>query len=177
MLFTEKSPSLEQYCCTKRLAESLFELCHTRSIAPCLRTQRAPLPLESLKNLEQAATEFPNLVQSMLSSDIPEYKTLANTTLEWRSEILAHFLSPYTNGFTERTYTKIKLLKRIGYRIPSFQKLRNRILSYNEISSPQISILLLMPHQNICTRDEKKTYLAWFFFRIFEKPLVKPPSR
>ncbi|HEU4962447.1 MAG TPA: transposase [Bacilli bacterium] len=61
---------------------------------------------------------------------IPEYKTLANTMLAWRTEILAYFLYPYTNGFTEGTKTKIKLLKRIGYGIPSFQKLRNRILSY-----------------------------------------------
>lgn len=82
------------------------------------------------KSLERAATEFPNLIQSMLSSDIPEYKTLANTMLAWRTEILAYFLYPYTNGFTEGTNTKIKLLKRIGYGIPSFQKLRNRILSY-----------------------------------------------
>jgi transposase len=82
------------------------------------------------KSLERAATEFPNLVQAMLSSDIPEYKTLARTLLAWRSEILAYFMYPYTNGFTEGTNTKIKLLKRIGYGIPSFQKLRNRILSY-----------------------------------------------
>lgn len=82
------------------------------------------------KSLERATTEFPNLVQAMLSSDIPEYKTLANTMLAWRTEILAYFLYPYTNGFTEGTNTKIKLLKRIGYGIPSFQKLRNRILSY-----------------------------------------------
>lgn len=83
------------------------------------------------KDLERATTEFPNLIQAMLSSDIPEYKTLANTMLAWRSEILAYFLYPYTNGFTEGTNTKIKLLKRIGYGIPSFQKLRNRILSYS----------------------------------------------
>lgn len=82
------------------------------------------------KSLERATREFPNLVQAMLSSDIPEYKTLANTMLAWRREILAYFLYPYTNGFTEGTNTKIKLLKRIGYGIPSFQKLRNRILSY-----------------------------------------------
>lgn len=81
-------------------------------------------------SLERAAAEFPNLVQAMLSSDIPEYKTLANTMLAWRAEILAYFLYSYTNGFTEGTNTKIKLLKRIGYGIPSFQKLRNRILSY-----------------------------------------------
>lgn len=30
------------------------------------------------KSLERATTEFPDLVQAMLSSDIPEYKTLAN---------------------------------------------------------------------------------------------------
>jgi hypothetical protein len=42
-----------------------------------------------LTNLEQATTEFPNLIQAMLSSDVPEYKTLANTMLAWRSEILA----------------------------------------------------------------------------------------
>lgn len=83
------------------------------------------------KTLERAATEFPNLIQAMLSSDIPEYKTLAKTMLAWRSEILAYFLYRYTNGFTEGTNTKIKLLKRIGYGIPSFQKLRNRILSYS----------------------------------------------
>lgn len=82
------------------------------------------------KSLERATTDFPNLVQAMLSSDIPEYKTLANTMLAWRTEILAYFLYPYTNGFTEGTNTKIKLLKRIGYGIPSFKKLRNRILSY-----------------------------------------------
>ena len=82
------------------------------------------------KSLERATTEFPDLVQAMLSSDIPEYKTLANTMLAWRTEILAYFLYPFTNGFTEGTNTKIKLLKRIGYGIPSFQKLRNRILSY-----------------------------------------------
>jgi transposase len=82
------------------------------------------------KSLERAATEFPNLVQAMMSSEIPEYKTLAQTMLAWQSEILAYFLYPYTNGFTEGTNTKIKLLKRIGYGIPSFQKLRNRILLY-----------------------------------------------
>jgi transposase len=82
------------------------------------------------KSLERAATEFPNLIQAMLSSEIPEYETLAHTLLAWRTEILAYFLYPYTNAFTEGTNTKIKLLKRIGYGIPSFQKLRNRILSF-----------------------------------------------
>ena len=51
------------------------------------------------KSLERATTEFPDLVQAMLSSDIPEYKTLANMMLAWRTEILAYFLYPYTNGF------------------------------------------------------------------------------
>lgn len=58
----------------------------------------------------------------MQSSVIPEYETLANTLLAWCSEITTYFLYHYD------TNTKIKLLKRIRFGIPTFQKLINLIL-------------------------------------------------
>jgi hypothetical protein len=104
-------------------AERFHEVSLVEGCWHLLRAQEA-LTDRQIKHVEA------NLIQAMLSSEIPEYETLAHTLLAWRTEILAYFLFPYTNAFTEGTNTKFKLLKRIRYGIPSFQKLRNRILSF-----------------------------------------------
>jgi len=60
--------------------------------------------------------------------DIQEFMDLAVTFSNWRVEILNSFSYPYSNGFTEGYNNKIKVIKRIGFGAPNFERFRRRIL-------------------------------------------------
>lgn len=46
----------------------------------------------------------------------------------WEKYILNAFECPYSNGFTERSNNKIKVIKRNGYGFLNFENFRNKIL-------------------------------------------------
>ena len=46
----------------------------------------------------------------------------------WRSELLAYFDEPTTNGYAEGVTNKIKVIKRRAYGLPTFNGFRQRVL-------------------------------------------------
>ena len=62
------------------------------------------------------------------SCNLPEFVTCRETLFQWLTPVLNSFLTPFTNGFTEGTNNKIKVLKRNAYGVRNFQRFRARIL-------------------------------------------------
>lgn len=62
------------------------------------------------------------------NSGVPEFASVATTFVRWSKEILNSFDYPYTNGYTEGCNNKIKVLKRVGYGMPNFDRFRRRIM-------------------------------------------------
>ena len=62
------------------------------------------------------------------NSDLPRFVFVSLTMNNWITGILNSFETSYTNGFTEGTNNKIKVLKRNAYGYRNFNRFRNRIL-------------------------------------------------
>jgi transposase len=56
------------------------------------------------------------------------FEKCARMAINWSEEILSYFDHPYTNGFTEGTNNKIKVIKRNAFGFKRFRYFRNRIL-------------------------------------------------
>ena len=63
-----------------------------------------------------------------MNYDLPEFENVAKTFSRWSKEILNSFDYPYTNGYTEGCNNKIKVLKRVAYGMPNFDRFRSRIM-------------------------------------------------
>lgn len=61
-------------------------------------------------------------------ANLSEFNACLDTFTRWSKEILAAFDCGFSNGFTEGTNNKIKVLKRISYGVKNFNRFRNRIL-------------------------------------------------
>lgn len=62
------------------------------------------------------------------SSGLEEFKRCKETLFNWLTPVLNSFATPYTNGFTEGSNNKIKVLKRNAFGLRNFQRMRARIL-------------------------------------------------
>ena len=80
------------------------------------------------KERNSAAKELGRWMMFAAHYDIQEFMDLAVTFSNWRVEILNSFSYPYSNGFTEGYNNKIKVIKRIGFGSPNFERFRRRIL-------------------------------------------------
>ncbi|PWL94021.1 MAG: hypothetical protein DBY08_03725 [Clostridiales bacterium] len=59
---------------------------------------------------------------------LPSFHKVSETYREWEKELLNIFSTDLLNGFTEGCNNKIKVLKRISYGMPNFERFRTRIL-------------------------------------------------
>ena len=59
---------------------------------------------------------------------LPSFHKVSETYREWEKELLNIFSTGLSNGFTEGCNNKIKVLKRISYGMPNFERFRTRIL-------------------------------------------------
>jgi transposase len=62
-----------------------------------------------IRGYRRARKAFIRLTDQMANSTLPEIKTLRSTPLRWRTEILAYFAHPITNGRTEGFNNKAKV--------------------------------------------------------------------
>ena len=68
-------------------------------------------------------------ISKCIVSNIPEFIEAAGTISRWQEYIVNSFIDErYSNGFTEGTNNKIKVIKRVGFGYKSFKLLRVRIL-------------------------------------------------
>ena len=61
-------------------------------------------------------------------SGLKEFNACLTMLTNWSEYILNAFDHPYSNGFTEGTNNKIKVIKRNAYGYRNFENFRNRIL-------------------------------------------------
>ena len=59
---------------------------------------------------------------------LPAFTAFADGVRLWRTELLAYFDEPTTNGYAEGVINKIKVIKRRAYGIPTFDGFRDRVL-------------------------------------------------
>ena len=80
------------------------------------------------ENIQKGLHKWLQLVKA---SGLKEFQPILNSFKSWEEIIIQGFLLPYSNGFTEGVNNKIKVLKRISYGLPNFDRLRVRILILN----------------------------------------------
>lgn len=76
----------------------------------------------------EATTKLHKFILSAQSSDLNEFSSCLTMLANWTNYILNAFECPYSNGFTEGTNNKIKVIKRNAYGYRNFENFRNRIL-------------------------------------------------
>ena len=68
-------------------------------------------------------------INNCIEKNIPEFIEASKTISRWKEYILNSFIDKrYSNGYTEGTNNKIKVLKRVGFGYKDFKFLRGRIL-------------------------------------------------
>ena len=68
-------------------------------------------------------------INNCIEKNIPEFIEASKTISRWKEYILNSFIDKrYSNGYTEGTNNKIKVLKRVGFGYKNFNFLRGRIL-------------------------------------------------
>jgi transposase len=61
-------------------------------------------------------------------AQLPAFSAFADGVRLWRSELLAYFDEPTTNGYAEGVINKVKVIKRRAYGLPTFDGFRERAL-------------------------------------------------
>jgi transposase len=61
-------------------------------------------------------------------SRLRAFQAFADGIRHWRTELLAYFDEPTTNGYAEGVINKIKVIKRRAYGLPTFSGFRDRVL-------------------------------------------------
>ena len=79
------------------------------------------------KNSDEGRKILRDWILTALECNIPEFKDCITAFTNWSIEILNSLDYPYTNGFTEGTNNKIKVLKRNAYGFRNFERFTNRI--------------------------------------------------
>ena len=78
---------------------------------------------------EDAEVQIEKWISKCIISNIPEFIEAAGTISRWKEYIVNSFIDErYSNGFTEGTNNKIKVIKRVGFGYKSFKLLRATIL-------------------------------------------------
>lgn len=84
---------------------------------------------------ENSAEEFMNKWILMLrDSSLPEYNKLANTFVNWKTEIINSLYirnddnKHYTNGFIEGVNNLIKVIKRLAFGFRKFENFKRKIM-------------------------------------------------
>lgn len=80
------------------------------------------------KSKQEAIPKLKKFILSAKISELSEFNACLTMLRNWSKYILNAFECPYSNGFTEGTNNKIKVIKRNAYDYRNFENFRNRIL-------------------------------------------------
>ena len=80
------------------------------------------------ENRDDAYRKMRKFILAAQASELDEFKATLTMLSNWAKYILNSFDCPYSNGFTEGTNNKIKVIKRNAYGYRNFENFRNRIL-------------------------------------------------
>lgn len=91
--------------------------------------KEAFLDIINHSNYEIVKTELKNYIDVCRNSGLNEFIEASNTIENWLEYICNSFIDErYSNGFTEGTNNKIKVIKRIGFGYKNFDFFRKRVL-------------------------------------------------
>jgi transposase len=76
----------------------------------------------------QATEQLDKFLAATGRAELPSFTAFAHGLQSWREELLAYFDEPTTNGYAEGVINKVKVIKRRGYGIPTFDSYRKRIV-------------------------------------------------
>jgi transposase len=77
------------------------------------------------RDAEQRLTQFLTAVEH---AQLRPFDAFAKGVTEWRTELLAYFEEPTTNGYAEGVINKVKVIKRRAYGLPTFAGFRKRVV-------------------------------------------------
>ena len=75
------------------------------------------------------------------ASGLNEFNNFFTSFPAWMKQLTNAFLLPYSNGYTERTNNKIKVLKQISYGLRHFGRFRVRIPLLSKRMAPTIHMI------------------------------------
>jgi len=87
------------------------------------------------KDRKEAARKLGDWQIFAQASGLMPFINVSQTFARWQTEILNSFDVPYTNGYTEGCNNRIKVIKRVAFGMPKFQRFRRRIL---HIMKPEV---------------------------------------
>lgn len=105
-----------------------------RMLAASHELEHAHILKERFYDIFKAKTQFEakNELQNWFflaeEFNLPEFKHCITTFTKWSNEITRIVEYKLTNGYTEGTNNKIKIIKRISFGVRNFKRFRNRIL-------------------------------------------------
>ncbi len=121
---------LSHYCMlnseSKQALEVMLTQSHDLAVAYYLKEQFYDF-MES-KDKNEAYKKLRKFILAAQASELEEFNATLTMLSNWAKYILNSFDCSYSNGFTEGTNNKIKVIKRNAYGYRNFENFRNRIL-------------------------------------------------
>jgi transposase len=77
---------------------------------------------------DEAERRLERFLGAVDRAQLPAFSAFADGVRLWRSELLAYFDEPTTNGYAEGVINKVKVIKRRAYGLPTFDGFRERVL-------------------------------------------------
>jgi transposase len=80
------------------------------------------------ENRQEADRRLDHFLAAVERAQLPAFTAFADGVRLWRTELLAYFDEPTTNGYAEGVINKVKVIKRRAYGLPNFDGFRERVL-------------------------------------------------
>lgn len=84
--------------------------------------------VKASRGRQEAAQRLSRWIMDAQGSKLTDFLKVSLTYQNWSKEILNSFEYPYTNGYIEGCNNRIKVLKRVSFGMPRFQRFRRRIM-------------------------------------------------
>ena len=88
----------------------------------------SPTPVDKEPKYTDKRIALFEWIQSAESYGIPEFENCSSTYSRWSIEIINAFKYGCTDGTTEGCNNKIRVLKRVTFRLKSLHRFRNRVI-------------------------------------------------
>lgn len=127
MLFDKLTESVTYNAIAKECDTSITTVLRYYSMItiPKPRTLPTVIGIDEFKRIAAHLTHWLKLVKA---SGLNEFNNFFTSFPAWMTQLTNAVLLPYSNGYTEGTNNKIKVLKRISYGLRHFGRFRVRIL-------------------------------------------------
>ena len=76
----------------------------------------------------EAERRLDAFLAAVAQAGLPSFDAFATGVRMWRTELLAYFDEPTTNGYAEGIINKVKVIKRRAYGLPTFAGFRKRVV-------------------------------------------------